>query len=74
MALDQSAPVAADASGASATGKTFADVADTALHYIAAGAIVGVVAAFAWYGKVSTDLFVVVITGAAAAVGIKLKN
>lgn len=61
-----------DTTSAITPAKTWAEVADNALHYLAAGAIVGLVATFAWYEKVSTDLLVVTLTGAGAAVGIKL--
>ncbi len=64
---------AATAPAVATEGKSWADVTDTALHYLAGGAIVAVVALFYWYGKVSQDLFVLTITGAAAVVGIKLK-
>lgn len=61
------APVAAKAA------TTWADVANTAAHYIAGGAIVALVGFFFYQGKVSQDLFVLTVTGAAAVVGIKLK-
>lgn len=49
-------------------------VADNALHYAAAGAVVATVAVFYWYGKLSQDLFVVTLSGAAAAVGLKISK
>jgi hypothetical protein len=63
MMTDQTIPPAA---------KNWAAVADNALHYLAGAAICTAVGFFAWYGKVSTDLFVVTITGAAGAVGFKM--
>jgi hypothetical protein len=39
-----------------------------------ATAIVAMVGLFAWYGKVSQDLLVVTITGAAGLVGMKLNR
>jgi hypothetical protein len=58
------------ASPASA-GKTWPDVADTALHYVAGGLIVAAVGFFAYQGKIGTDFFVALITAAAGAVGFK---
>lgn len=66
MSSTESAPVA--------QASTWPNVAGTALHYLAGAAIVATVGFFAWYGKVSTDLLVVTLTGAAGAVGFKMSK
>lgn len=61
-----------DTSSAITPAKSWAEVADNALHYAAGGLLVAAIGVFAWYGKISTDLFVVTLTGAAGAVGFKM--
>lgn len=53
---------------------TWADVAMTALHYTAAAALIGLVAYMVSIDKLHAELLVVLITGAAAAIGIVAKS
>jgi len=46
------------------------DLLSAALKYLAAGLLVGALGLFAWYGKVSNDLFVSVVVAALSALGV----
>jgi hypothetical protein len=46
------------------------DVVNTALHYLAGAALIGLVGYFVSINKLSSDLLVALVTGAAAGIGI----
>jgi hypothetical protein len=54
--------------------KTWPEVANLALHYLAGGVIVGLVAAGVYIGKLDPSLLVATLTAAAYSVGLNLKG
>lgn len=50
----------------------WAGVADTLLHYLAGGAILGIAFAGVYVGKIDVQIFTPLLFGAAAAVGFKM--
>lgn len=68
MADDTAPSAPAPAPIIAAPGKSWADVADTALHYAAAGGLLGLAA----YLKVSPEVIASLVLGCAAAIGIKM--
>ena len=55
---------------AAPSGKTWADVASTALHYLAAGVLVGAIGLFAYWGKIGADVFTNLCVAALAGLGV----
>jgi hypothetical protein len=54
--------------------KSWADVVDTTQHYVAGACLLAGVGYFVSTGKLSADLFIVLVTGAAGAIGIKASH
>ena len=54
--------------------KTAADVIDTALHYAAGAAIIGLVATFSYVGKPLDAFLVALLVAAMGAIGVKMYN
>ena len=52
--------------------KTTADVIDTALHYTAGAAIIGLVAGFSYMGKPMDAFLVALLVAAMGAIGVKM--
>ena len=59
-----------DVTAAPVSGKSWADVADTALHYAAAGVLVGAIGLFAYWGKISADVFTNLCVAGLAGLGV----